>query len=70
MSNNIPQVPPNQRGAASLKAWGLRLADHKINFKDFSEYSEEMLEYCKQDVAVTTKLWSPHLKTKLSGTSS
>jgi len=53
-----PQVSPNQRGAASLKAWGLRLADHKINFKDFSEYSEEMLEYCKQDVAVTTKLWS------------
>jgi DNA polymerase I len=52
-----PQVPPNQRGAASLKAWGLRLADHKINFKDFSEYSEEMLEYCRQDVAVTTKLW-------------
>jgi DNA polymerase-1 len=33
-----PQVPPNQRGAASLKAWGWRLADHKINFKDFSEY--------------------------------
>jgi DNA polymerase I len=28
-----PQVPPNQRGAASLKAWGWRLADHKINFK-------------------------------------
>ena len=52
-----PQVPPNQRGAASLKAWGWRLADHKINFKDFSEYSEEMLEYCRQDVAVTTKLW-------------
>jgi len=51
------EVPPNLRGSASLKAWGWRLADHKIVFKDFSEYSEEMLEYCKQDVAVTTKLW-------------
>jgi len=57
-----PQVPPNQRGAASLKAWGWRLADHKISFKDFSEYSEEMLEYCKQDVAVTTKLWAHIVK--------
>ena len=52
-----PQVPPNQRGAASLKAWGWRLADHKISFKDFSTYSQEMLDYCIQDVAVTTKLW-------------
>lgn len=52
-----PQVPKNLRGSASLKAWGWRLADHKIDFKDFSEYSEEMLEYCIQDVNVTTKLW-------------
>ena len=52
-----PQVPKNLRGSASLKAWGWRLADNKINFKDFSEYSEEMLEYCIQDVNVTTKLW-------------
>ena len=52
-----PQVPKDLRGSASLKAWGWRLADHKINFKDFSEYSQEMLEYCIQDVVVTTKLW-------------
>ena len=52
-----PQVPKGLRGSASLKAWGWRLADHKISFKDFSEYSQEMLEYCRQDVAITTKLW-------------
>jgi len=52
-----PQVPEKNRGSASLKAWGWRLADHKIDFKDFSEYSQEMLEYCIQDVNVTTKLW-------------
>lgn len=50
-------VPPKYRGSASLKAWGWRLADHKIEFKDFTEYSQEMLEYCKQDVNVTTKLF-------------
>jgi len=52
-----PQVPAKNRGSASLKSWGWRLADHKIDFKDFSEYSQEMLDYCIQDVAVTTKLW-------------
>jgi DNA polymerase I-like protein with 3'-5' exonuclease and polymerase domains len=52
-----PQVPTQMRGAASLKAWGYRLADHKIEFKDFSQYSEEMLQYCVQDVEVTRKLW-------------
>jgi hypothetical protein len=52
-----PQVPENLRGSASLKTWGWRLADHKIDFKDFSEYSQAMLDYCVQDVAVTTKLW-------------
>ena len=56
-TEQYPQVPKNLRGSASLKAWGWRLADHKISFKDFSEYSEEMAAYCRQDVAVTTKLW-------------
>jgi DNA polymerase I-like protein with 3'-5' exonuclease and polymerase domains len=56
-TEQYPQVPAKNRGSASLKAWGWRLADHKIDFKDFSQYSEEMLQYCKQDVAVTTKLW-------------
>ena len=57
-----PQVPKDLRGSASLKAWGWRLADHKINFKDFSEYSQEMLDYCIQDVVVTTKLWEQIVK--------
>jgi len=56
------EVPPHLRGSASLKTWGWRLADHKIEFKDFSEYSSEMLAYCKQDVVVTTKLWDHIVK--------
>ena len=51
------QVPTKLRGSASLKAWGYRLSDYKIDFKDFKEYSEEMLAYCIQDVSVTTKLF-------------
>jgi DNA polymerase I len=50
------QVPTKLRGSASLKAWGYRLSDYKIEFKDFKEYSEDMLAYCVQDVSVTTKL--------------
>ena len=57
-----PNVPVKIRGTASLKAWGWRLADNKIDFKDFSEYSEEMLIYCKQDVHVTLKLYKHIVK--------
>jgi len=59
-----PNVPVKIRGNASLKAWGWRLADNKIDFKDFSEYSEEMLMYCKQDVQVTLKLYKHIVKEK------
>jgi DNA polymerase I-like protein with 3'-5' exonuclease and polymerase domains len=61
-NEQYPQVPEKNRGSASLKAWGYRLADHKIEFKDFSEYSQEMLEYCTQDVMVTYKLWQHIVK--------
>jgi hypothetical protein len=52
------EVPKKLRGSAGLKAWGYRLADNKIEFKDFLEYSQEMLDYCIQDVVVTTKLFN------------
>ena len=41
----------------SLDAWGRRLGDHKISFKDFSRLTEEMITYCHQDVTVTVKLY-------------
>ena len=49
------RLPNKLRGSASLKAWGYRLSDKKIDFKDFSEFSEEMF-HCIQDVNVTAKL--------------
>jgi hypothetical protein len=51
------EVPKKLRGSSSLKAWGWRLASHKIEFKDFTEFSQEMLDYCVQDVVVTFNLW-------------
>ena len=41
----------------SLKAWGKRLGDFKIGFTDFSKLSDEMIEYCQQDVTVTVKVY-------------
>jgi len=50
-------VPNNLMGKASLEAWGHRFKDHKGDFKDFGSFSEEMLDYCVQDTAVTYKLY-------------
>ena len=52
------EIPSKLKGSASLKAWGYRLLDNKIDFKDFSAYSEEMAAYCRQDVQVTYKLFN------------
>lgn len=41
----------------SLEAWGIRLGENKLPFKDFAEYSEEMKQYCKQDVKVTERVY-------------
>lgn len=48
---------PNMGGGHSLRAWGTRLKDSKIEFEDFSRYTPEMLEYCQQDVALTAKVY-------------
>jgi len=56
-TEQYPEVPKNLKGRAGLKAWGYRLSNYKIEFKDFTEYSEEMLAYCEQDVKVTFELF-------------
>lgn len=41
-------------GAHSLKAWGIRLGEHKGDYDGgFESFNEDMLAYCVQDVAVT-----------------
>lgn len=58
-------LDPVRKGGHSLEAWGNTLGFHKIDFKDFSGFSREMLEYCIRDVEVTEKVYNtliPELK--------
>jgi DNA polymerase-1 len=44
-------------GGHSLAAWGERLGCPKIEFNDYTALTEEMVEYCIQDVEVTYLLY-------------
>ena len=45
-------------GRHSLEAWGYRLGLHKGEYEgDWQTCNQEMIDYCIQDVAVTTKLY-------------
>lgn len=44
-------------GGHSLEAWGTRLKFPKTNFKEFDKFSQQMVDYCKNDVEVTYKLF-------------
>jgi DNA polymerase-1 len=48
---------PKLVGGHSLESWGQRLREPKIDFNDYSRFSQEMLDYCKQDVKLTKKLF-------------
>jgi len=41
----------------SLARWGEFFGDPKIEFDDFSHFSQEMLIYCKQDVKLNVKVY-------------
>lgn len=50
----------SNRKSQSLDSWGRDLEEHKGDFgktADWSKFSEEMFEYCKQDVFLTTILY-------------
>lgn len=58
---NRKTLPPKLKGSHSLKAWGYRLRKLKGDFAestDWAEYTDEMGEYCKQDVEVTYALYN------------
>lgn len=55
-----PCLPPKLFGLHGLEAWGWRLGEYKGDFgkqNDWSTYSEEMMEYCEQDVWVLLRLY-------------
>jgi DNA polymerase I len=49
---------PSREGGHSLKAWGVELGFPKGDYNDWSHLNDEMVSYCKQDVAVNEKLFS------------
>ena len=54
-----PHMPVQLYGRHSLEAYGYRLGEYKGSFSkttDWKEWSQEMEDYCKQDVVVTNKL--------------
>lgn len=48
---------PSLDGGHSLDAWGERLKEPKTKFNDWSGLTQEMIDYCHQDVKVTAKLF-------------
>jgi DNA polymerase elongation subunit (family B) len=57
---NWKHMPLQLYGRHSLEAYGHRLGEYKGSFgktTDWKEWSEEMEQYCLQDVHVTVKLW-------------
>jgi hypothetical protein len=62
-------MPPQLYGRHSLESYGYRLGEHKGEFgkdSDWKEWSQEMQDYCLQDVHVTAKLWN-HFQPFLNG---
>ena len=49
---------PIRSDGHSLKAWGERLKMPKGDVDSFEHYTPAMLEYCKQDVNITSKMYS------------
>ena len=47
---------PSREGGHSLKAWGVELGFPKDDYDDWSHLNDEMVTYCKQDVAVNVKV--------------
>tara|TARA_R100001460_G_scaffold39525_6_gene74353 strand:+ start:1650 stop:2168 length:519 start_codon:yes stop_codon:yes gene_type:complete len=57
--HNWKFMPLQQYGRHSLESYGYRLGEYKGNFSkttDWKEWSQEMQDYCEQDVRITTKL--------------
>ncbi len=67
--HNWKNMPLQLYGRHSLESYGYRLGEFKGSFgkdTDWKEWSQEMEDYCIQDVHVTTKLWK-HFHKYLNG---
>lgn len=66
MQINARNLPKNLWGSHSLEAWGKRIGFHKLEHKDFTHYTPEMMEYCKRDTILLSHLYR-YLKTSTRG---
>jgi hypothetical protein len=61
-----PEGLPQRVGPHSLEAWGYRVGIYKGDYGKqeaaFDEYNEDMLNYCKQDVEVTERVYRTLLR--------
>lgn len=67
--HNWKHMPLKLYGRHSLESYGYRLGEYKGEFgkdTDWKDWSQEMEDYCIQDVTVTTKLWN-HFQPYLNG---
>ena len=48
---------PVREGNHGLERWGYALGSPKIEFEEYSRYSEEMLKYCEQDVYLNYQVY-------------
>ena len=67
--HNWDGMPLKLYGRHNLESYGHRLQEHKGEFgkeTDWSTWSQDMQDYCVQDVKVTTKLWQ-HFQPYLNG---
>jgi DNA polymerase-1 len=58
-------VATRYAGSHSLKCWGMRLGIHKDSHgesEDWTTWSQEMQDYCEQDVRVTARLYEHLIK--------
>lgn len=58
MDIGIAGMPKDLWGSYSLKAFGYRMGDFKIEFEQFDELTQEMVTYMVQDVDLTYKLYT------------
>ena len=59
IDKNSEKIPSKLYGSHGLEAYGYRLGEYKGDFgkdTDWKEWSQEMQDYCLQDVVVTKKL--------------
>jgi hypothetical protein len=67
-SRKWPRMPLQLYGRHSLESYGHRLGTYKGDFgktTDWKEWSQEMEDYCVNDVQVTTELWR-HFQKKIA----